>query len=43
MARVAHLTGGIYRISTYAVEKRISFYQFLIDARCKVAARPLIR
>jgi hypothetical protein len=25
MARVDHLTGGIYRISTYAAEKRISF------------------
>jgi flavorubredoxin len=31
MARVDHLTGGIYRISTYAPEKRISFNQFLID------------
>src|SRR3982074_2749849 len=31
MARVHHLTGGIYRISTYAHEKRISFNQFLID------------
>jgi flavorubredoxin len=30
MARVDHLTGGIYRISTYAPEKRISFNQFLI-------------
>jgi hypothetical protein len=31
MARIDHLTGGIYRISTYAPEKRISFNQFLID------------
>ena len=31
MARVDHLTGGIYRISAYAPEKRISFNQFLID------------
>jgi flavorubredoxin len=31
MARVDHLAGGIYRISTYAPEKRISFNQFLID------------
>jgi flavorubredoxin len=31
VARVDHLTGGIYRISTYAPEKRISFNQFLID------------
>ena len=31
MARVDHLTGGIYRISMYAAEKRISFNQFLID------------
>jgi flavorubredoxin len=30
MARVDHLAGGIYRISTYAPEKRISFNQFLI-------------
>jgi hypothetical protein len=31
MARVDHLTDGIYRISTYAPEKRISFNRFLID------------
>jgi flavorubredoxin len=31
MARVDHLTGGIYRISTYVPESRISFNQFLID------------
>ena len=31
MARVDHLAGGIYRISTYAPEKRISFNQFLIN------------
>ena len=31
MARVDHVTSGIYRISTYAPEKRISFNQFLID------------
>ena len=31
MARIDHLTGGIYRISTFAPEKRISFNQFLID------------
>ena len=31
MARIDHLTGGIYRISTYTAEKRISFNQFLID------------
>jgi glyoxylase-like metal-dependent hydrolase (beta-lactamase superfamily II) len=31
MARVDDLTDGIYRISTYAPEKRISFNQFLID------------
>ena len=31
MTRVDHLSGGIYRISTYAPEKRISFNQFLID------------
>ena len=31
MARVDHLTGGIYRISTYVPETRISFNQFLID------------
>jgi flavorubredoxin len=31
MARVDHLIGGIYRISTYAPESRISFNQFLID------------
>jgi len=31
MARIDHLTGGIYRISTYAPEKRLSFNQFLID------------
>src|SRR5262249_59777661 len=31
MARIDHLTGGIYRICTYAAEKRISFNQFLID------------
>jgi flavorubredoxin len=31
MARIDHLTGGIYRISTYAPETRISFNQFLID------------
>jgi flavorubredoxin len=31
MASVDHVTGGIYRISTYAPEKRISFNQFLID------------
>jgi flavorubredoxin len=31
MARVDHLTGGIYRISTYAPETRMSFNQFLID------------
>jgi flavorubredoxin len=31
MARVDHLAGGIYRISTYAPEKRIGFNQFLIN------------
>src|SRR3712207_2666994 len=31
MARVDHLTGGIYRVSTYAPVKRLSFNQFLID------------
>ena len=31
MARIDHLIGGIYRISTFAPEKRISFNQFLID------------
>ena len=31
MARVDHLTDGIYRISTFAPEKRLSFNQFLID------------
>ncbi len=31
MARVDHLTGGIYRISTYAPQIQISFNQFLID------------
>ena len=31
MARMDHLTGGIYRICTYVAEKRISFNQFLID------------
>src|ERR1700758_1499258 len=31
MARIDHLTSGIYRISTYASDKRISFNQFLID------------
>jgi hypothetical protein len=31
MARIDHLTGGIYRIPTYAPENRISFNQFLID------------
>ena len=31
MARVDHLAGGIYRISTYAPAKRISFNQFLIQ------------
>src|SRR5258707_14402559 len=31
MARVDHLTGGIYRISTHDPESRISFNQFLID------------
>jgi flavorubredoxin len=31
MATLDHLTGGIFRISTYAPEKRISFNQFLID------------
>jgi hypothetical protein len=31
MARIDHLIGGIYRISTFAPEKRISFSQFLID------------
>jgi hypothetical protein len=31
MARVDHLTGGIYRISTYVPESRIGFNQFLID------------
>ncbi|MBV9636309.1 MAG: hypothetical protein JOZ40_16940 [Methylobacteriaceae bacterium] len=31
MARVDHVTGGIYRISTYAPEKRLSFNQFLIE------------
>jgi flavorubredoxin len=31
MAHVDHLTGGIYRISTYAPEMRITFNQFLID------------
>jgi hypothetical protein len=31
MARVDHLAGGIYRISTYVPAKRISFNQFLIE------------
>src|SRR5258708_20931392 len=31
MARLDHLTGGIYGISTYAPESRISLNQFLID------------
>src|SRR5580704_1640329 len=31
MARVDHLAGGIYRISTYVPAKRISFNQFLIQ------------
>jgi flavorubredoxin len=31
MAQVDHLTGGIYRLSTYAPVKRLSFNQFLID------------
>jgi len=31
MTRVDHLTGGIYRLSTYAAAKRLSFNQFLID------------
>jgi hypothetical protein len=31
MARVDHLTGGIYRISTYAAGIRLSSNQFLID------------